>query len=114
MAIALPTVLILGEVPRLPAGKATLFIARITLAPGADTGHQIFPGPLGIFVESGAIDAEGPDGATVRLSAGRSLVLFAFNAVRARNPLDTPAVLLAIGLLPEVAIRAVGPTATPT
>ena len=112
-AESVPTVLIRGEVSRLPVRNATLFIARVTLAPGADTGRQVFPGPIGIAVESGELQAEGPDGGPVRLGAGGSLVVFALNAVRAENPGTEPATALLIGILPEPAAGATAPTPTP-
>lgn len=63
------------QVEDFPPRLSTLFIGKVTLSPGAETGEQQHDGPLGIYVERGTITVMTPSGSEGQLAAGASAVL---------------------------------------
>ena len=106
---------LLAAVVRVPRGPASLVLARVTWEPGADVGTRIYPGPVGLVVESGTLIVAGPTGEPLRLGAGGSMVAPAYTAHQARNGGPEPVSALAVAILPAAPPRAAGrlPTSTP-
>ena len=92
------TVLIEAEIAELPANTGTLFLARSTWAPGADTGPYTQPGPVGLVVESGTLLVTSPSGMEGQFAAGKSVLLPAETPLRARNGSDESAIALLAGV----------------
>ncbi len=58
-----------------PGFDATMFLARMTLLPNGGTSVQVHDGPLGLYVERGALSVMTPSGTPGHLAKGEDAVL---------------------------------------
>lgn len=100
----------------LPTGPSTLFIARITAPPGADSEPLEHRGPVGIVIEEGVLSVKSPSGLEGQLNPGQAVLLPAAVPLDARNQGSANAVTLVAGVVEsgQPLLGAVPPTPAPT
>lgn len=112
-----PTLKVLIDQPVEDIGSdATIFLARAVYAPGANSGEQAHSGPLGVYVESGALTAFSPSGVEGQLKAGAAAVLPASVSLIARNAGSEDAVVYLAGVTEpgDALVEEITPTPLPT
>lgn len=112
-----PTVTTLIDQPVENLGSdATIFLARAVYKPGANSGEQAHSGPLGVYVESGALTALSPSGVEGQLKVGAAAVLPASVSLIARNAGAEDSVVYLAGVTEpgDALVEVITPTPLPT
>lgn len=107
-----PRLLVSGEANRLVSRRGTLFIARVTVPPGVETGTQTFTGPVGVAVVSGSLTVSGDVATSPDMELSDQLFVPAFTPFDARNDGEEAAELIIAGLFAPPTGDARGPEGT--
>ena len=92
-----PTVLVQMPVSGLSLDSGQVFLSRATFSPGSATGEQGHAGPIGIYVESGALNVVSPSGFQGTIGAGQGVSLPAETPLQA-STVDSEAMVLIVGI----------------
>lgn len=99
-----------------PSGPIELFIASAVFEPGATSGELAHSGPLGLVIESGALDVLSPSGLVGQLAEGAAVVLPETAPLVATNNGASDTSVLFVGVIPsgESLLTEITPTPAPT
>lgn len=98
------------------SGPVELFIAQAVFEPGATSGELAHAGPLGLVIESGALDVLSPSGIVGQLSEGAAVVLPETAPLVATNSgtSDTSVLFAGVVASGETLLSGITPTPAPT